>query len=324
MTPSAGHAPNTETSLQTHSESFRTESVEQRAADSSIAGPSTNQQPIVYASAPGDTLGAIAKRFRPDKSINLAQMMIIIQKINPEAFIRGNINGLKSNMTLRIPSQDEVNQISPAEAITEVKQHNKLWQNRSQGNRSTVTKTALAAAKDPVDHVAVKNKREQAESTVNAQKLEEKIPEINHDSVETITEEDENASVNSINNGRLDIVSEQHTSTDFGVYTITTKKHMENLERSADLAKELAESRRLETEDVKNRIQRLETVISQQKRLITLQTEQLNALNERVRMMVQDNKTPERVHWLWFSIWALTAALGLLVFFFTYKRSSKK
>jgi len=326
MTTSAEHASNTETTRQPDPESSRTDSAEQQTSDVSAADSKASQQTITYTSSPGDTLAVIAKRFRPDNSINLAQMMITIQKINPEAFIKENINGLKSNVTLRIPGQDEVNQISATEAMTEVKQHNKLWRNR---NRSTAIKTtesdAPALGKDPIKHVAAEKKKEEPDVSADADKPEQEPPEVKSDTVEMVKQEDENAPRNPMENGQLELISEQKPSTDAGVYTIAPKEYIENLERSADLTKELAESRRLETEEVKGRIQRLETVILQQKRLITLQTEQLQALNERVRIMAQNNEeAPDRVHWLWFSIWALTATLGLLLFYLAYNKTSKK
>ncbi|MBT8082081.1 MAG: LysM peptidoglycan-binding domain-containing protein [Gammaproteobacteria bacterium] len=74
----------------------------------------------------GDTLWGIASRLRPDSRLTMNQTMVAIYEANPDAF-EGNINRLKANMTLRIPSADNVFQIARADAFDEVKRQNDDW-----------------------------------------------------------------------------------------------------------------------------------------------------------------------------------------------------
>ena len=50
-----------------------------------------------------DTLWEIAKAVRPDSSVSVHQTMLALQRLNPSAFIRGNINLIKKGQVLRVP-----------------------------------------------------------------------------------------------------------------------------------------------------------------------------------------------------------------------------
>ena len=74
----------------------------------------------------GDTLWGITNRLRPDSRLSVNQTMVAIFEANPDAF-QGNINRLKAGATLRIPSADDVFQISRGDAFDAVKQMNEEW-----------------------------------------------------------------------------------------------------------------------------------------------------------------------------------------------------
>lgn len=57
----------------------------------------------------GDTLWPIANSLRPPEVTNY-QMMIALQRTNPDAFMGGNINNLKAGSVLTVPSTDQVRQ----------------------------------------------------------------------------------------------------------------------------------------------------------------------------------------------------------------------
>jgi pilus assembly protein FimV len=74
----------------------------------------------------GDTLWGIASRMRPDSRLTMNQTMLAIFEANPGAF-SNNINRLSAGASLRIPSADEVFQISRSDAFSEVKRQNSVW-----------------------------------------------------------------------------------------------------------------------------------------------------------------------------------------------------
>lgn len=80
--------------------------------------------------ADGQTLWSIADRSRPDPAITINQMMLALQRANPEAFIDDNINQLRRGAVLRIPGSDEARQIDAAEAAALVRAQAEAWRNR--------------------------------------------------------------------------------------------------------------------------------------------------------------------------------------------------
>ena len=79
-----------------------------------------------YSVQRGDTLWGITTRLRPDTRLSINQTMIAIYEANPQAF-DGNINRLKAGVNLRIPSADNVFQISRGDAFNTVKRMNEEW-----------------------------------------------------------------------------------------------------------------------------------------------------------------------------------------------------
>ncbi|MDO4724506.1 MAG: FimV/HubP family polar landmark protein [Comamonadaceae bacterium] len=63
----------------------------------------------------GDTAGAIARRNLP-ANVSLDQMLVALQRANPHAFIQGNVNLLRSGVTLEIPDASEAQSVSAKEA----------------------------------------------------------------------------------------------------------------------------------------------------------------------------------------------------------------
>jgi len=68
----------------------------------------------------GQTLWGIASNWSRGTGLEINKVMIAIQRENPDAFLKGNINLLKRGAILRMPRADEVNAISTSSAISEV------------------------------------------------------------------------------------------------------------------------------------------------------------------------------------------------------------
>ncbi|WP_296217407.1 FimV/HubP family polar landmark protein [Pseudomonas sp. UBA2684] len=78
-----------------------------------------------YKTTANDTLWEIAQRVRGSGSIH--QTMLAIQDLNPDAFIGGNINRMKSGQVLRLPEEQQINSRARAEAIAQVAEQNAAW-----------------------------------------------------------------------------------------------------------------------------------------------------------------------------------------------------
>lgn len=77
-----------------------------------------------------DTLWDIARDARPSYDVSVHQTMMAIQQINPGAFIKNNINLLKSGHVLRLPTEDEVRDINNRRAVQQVAVQNKKWREK--------------------------------------------------------------------------------------------------------------------------------------------------------------------------------------------------
>src|SRR5690606_13564172 len=95
--------------------------------------------------AEGQTLWSIAQQVRPDPAVTMNQVMLAIQRANPEAFIDDNINLLKQGAVLRIPGQEAMLQLGASEAAALVRQQAEAWQAR----RAPVPQPAEAVAETP-------------------------------------------------------------------------------------------------------------------------------------------------------------------------------
>jgi len=110
-----------------------------------------------------DDLWAIAKKTRkPGTSIQ--QNMVAIFKKNQNAFLRNNINGLKSGQTLTLPKQSEVKGISTTKAINYLKQQDKAWHQQK-------TKTK----QHPVDTLPEDLQAKKQSSTININQAPEEF-----------------------------------------------------------------------------------------------------------------------------------------------------
>ena len=113
----------------------------------------------------GDTLYHLASDNRPDPRISVAQMMVALQKANPDAFYRDNINALKSGAILRIPTRDAVSATSLADARAQVRRQMEDWSGAAARKATTVvqsnpvpaaqTQPSHAPATAPSDRLAL-------------------------------------------------------------------------------------------------------------------------------------------------------------------------
>ncbi|WP_397607405.1 FimV/HubP family polar landmark protein [Silanimonas sp.] len=81
--------------------------------------------PGSHAVAEGETLWRIASSNQQGTSV--AQMMLAIQRANPDAFLRDNINLLRKGAVLRIPTADEARSLANTEAQDRVREQMAAW-----------------------------------------------------------------------------------------------------------------------------------------------------------------------------------------------------
>ena len=166
---------------------------EKKVETASTAGRATEAQPPQPVSAPagdtvisgadeygpvksGDTLWRIAKDWSAGSGLNLNKVMLAIQRENPRAFSKNNINLLQRGAILRMPQRDDVNSMSSATARNEVQQQSDAFQSRqsvSMASSAVPLISQESVAAEPVLDVRVP---EQVEAQVEEQ-IEEQAGE---------------------------------------------------------------------------------------------------------------------------------------------------
>ncbi|WP_397452134.1 FimV/HubP family polar landmark protein [Pseudomonas sp. NA-150] len=92
------------------------------------ATPAVEAKPAQYTTTKRDTLWVIAARLRTGGSVQ--QTMLAIQALNPDAFIAGNINRLKTGQVLRLPDAQQVAATAQPQAVAQVHEQNLAWRQR--------------------------------------------------------------------------------------------------------------------------------------------------------------------------------------------------
>ncbi|MCL5669569.1 MAG: peptigoglycan-binding protein LysM, partial [Gammaproteobacteria bacterium] len=195
-----------------------------------------------------DTLWTLANRLRPDDSITTEQMMLALLKANPEAFLRKNINGLKSGYTLRIPDLKEIAALSQTEALREVKQQYARW------NDIRSARAAAAAGTVPAATGAAETTQGSTDTGTGA------------------AADDEH---------RLKLVAagadQGSARTDKAPAAAGT-----DIKQELAVATEALESSKLENEELRSRISDLEKQLETMQRMITLKDENLAAMQSKL------------------------------------------
>lgn len=92
------------------------------------AAPAATLDPVTgdgtFTVNPGDTMFEIAAATRPDTSVSVQQMMVAIQRANPDAFVANDINRVRTGRVLRIPALQEITVIDQATAVAQIGQQN--------------------------------------------------------------------------------------------------------------------------------------------------------------------------------------------------------
>ena len=220
-----------------------------------------------------DTLWVIANSVRSDDA-HVNQMMIAILQLNPNSFIRGNINLLKKGVVLRIPNPSDVESISIKEATASVKQQNILWQEYVTSVRKTKAVEVAATEKTsavPAAGASAESSQKQAASTKEGSDIAKEKSEASQSQLKLIGES---------KTAEADKTIQKETaSSESGA---ESQEKAEMLTRELALAEEELETQKLENSELNSRINELEESLSKMERLITLRENQLSELQDRL------------------------------------------
>ena len=120
----------------------------QTPAAQPAAGSDMPREPVEGEYGPvksGDTLWVIASNWSRGTGMEMNKVMLAIQRENPNAFSRNNINLLKRGAILRMPQADQIETITTASAISEVSAQTEEFRGRRSAEPAASPLTPLLA-----------------------------------------------------------------------------------------------------------------------------------------------------------------------------------
>ncbi len=220
-------------------------------APPAIRIPATQSNQVVVEK--GDNLSIIATRQQQQlgpSSISLNQMMNAIQRANPEAFINGNKNLLKSGSIMRLPNEQQVVALLPEDAANLLQ---KQWANKIMAQPAPVLNSANKLNRQPVARQpALAAKKELTPAAANQ--------------------------------GRLKIIPTEGAMNNAGSQSGASKSGQgQELRAENTLSQEEGAARQAEISTLKNQLTEAENLQVESKRLIELQSSQIKQLTKRMQ-----------------------------------------
>ncbi len=220
----------------------------------------------------GDTLWSIAKAMRPDRSVSIQQMMLALMRANPEAFINGNINGLKRGEVLRLPEISDMQLHDKQEAFNEALAQNNLWQEARGAMATVVTPRVEGLAEKPEEimpEVAEEPVPEAAEEMPEAETAVEGVTMVPEQEMEGEAEL------------RLVAPTEEGEGADQSAMDAAAAE-TEAMTRELALATESTEVLKLENAELADKLTEAEGIASDLERLIVLKEDELATIQQQI------------------------------------------
>jgi pilus assembly protein FimV len=202
----------------------------------------------------GDTLWRIASANTQGASV--AQMMLAIQRANPDAFIRENINLLRKGAVLRIPTGEQAQALANTDANAQVREQMNAW------------RASTAAAPQPVPTPD--------EAPRLAAPASPSAPARTSATAAT-------ASRPAASGGRLEIAPPAGAGAVGAQSGAASGGSGSELRAELQQAREDVSARDAELRELRSRLTEQEALANEQKRLIELKDSQLSALEESLR-----------------------------------------
>lgn len=99
------------------------------------------------------TLWDIANQSKPS-GVSVHQAMLEIQRLNPDAFINGNINRIKAGYIIYLPTAEDIGSVDVSSAVAEVRQQNEAFQAGRDGEVYAQSRPKLTISAEPEDSTA--------------------------------------------------------------------------------------------------------------------------------------------------------------------------
>lgn len=221
-----------------------------------------------------DNMWGIALKTRPDRTVSPQQAMLAIQKLNPKAFLYSNINLIKQQQKLKIPTLAQIQQFSKARALQLVAQQNRSFKDKSYKNKPAY---AVAKVHEPEPSIHIVDKSVKGELHLIVPTTEELLEEPIDESKEESKEKD--ATALATINGQPRGISQ------------STPRNKEGLENELAISLEREALARNNNVNLKQRMQRMQEQLNKLEALLAIKNDKIAALQ---RGLKKDDKDAEQ------------------------------
>ena len=240
-----------------------------------------------YKTVKGDTLIAIAMAARGSAEMTVNQMMLTLQQVNPDAFIRDNINLLKTGVVLRIPDEADAQTVTRKQAIAEVSRQNALWHEY----RRQITEKMVATN---VDSPGLADKKKpsgndlaSAAKVATKKGLAEKAADIKA-ALKKLVKKDTPAKQD------LSILGQNNEQPGSGATQLAGGEELKKLQKDLALNQELAQSRGEENAELKDRVEALESMLEKKDKILSIQSQELEQLQQQLSTGGGESPQPDQ------------------------------
>lgn len=253
-----------------------------------------------------DTLYSIADANRPTADVSIAQMMLALQRLNPESFPNGNINNLKAGTLMTLPTEAQAKELSKRQALAETKRQWDDWKSGRTAPPEVVKapeviedkindeSTSAPGSEDKQLEVTVQPSQDEAQLKLLAAKpLEQKQDELQPPSVLDEPEAKESALENPPVNEEVQLEQVDNTSTDTAKQTVREQQLEQankDLEDRLLVTQESVAKVERDNADLSDKLDAIQEQLVAMQRLIELKDQQMAQLQKELLTQVEQNK----------------------------------
>jgi len=234
-----------------------------------------------------DTLYVLAKNNRPASDISIEQMMVAMQRKNPQIFPTSNINVMRAGNVMKLPTAEEARALTRKQAIAEAARQTAEW------------KASRRAAAAPKTEPETETKRDVAAAETQATGASEGAPDASESQLKIVTAEQPAQMEESISRDAAPEGEATETEVEEVVDTGPSEREMELIQRNEDL-----ENRLLVTQESVDKVSRenaelgekldsIQEQLAAMQRLIELKDQQMASLQAEMLKQVQEANKPK-------------------------------
>lgn len=237
-----------------------------------------------------DTLYVLAKNNRPASDISIEQMMVAMQRKNPELFPTANINVMRAGKVMRLPTAEEARALTRKQAVAEAARQTAEWK---AGRRSATT-----AAQKPASEPAPKPAATEVQAAPSG--AADGAPDAAESQLKIVTAEPPASPQEPVSSEAAPATPEPEAETPEPVVeTGPSERELELIQRNEDLENRLLVTQESvdkvsrENAELGDKLDSIQEQLAAMQRLIELKDQQMAALQAEMLKQIQEANKPK-------------------------------